>query len=211
MSTSVYYNDKALRYGIADTRLHAILSLFKNVHNKKILDVGCATGYVGEKLRAQGNYVYGTDISKKAIQKAKKVLDKAFVCNIEEDQIPLKEKVDYIILAEVIEHLFYSKKTVKKLYTLLQPGGTLIISTPNIMYWGHRLRFLKGNFSYSDQGVFDESHVHFFSHFTLQSLLKDSGFKTVSAHHIAASPLSSGLLSLFPGVFAYHLLFEAKK
>jgi 2-polyprenyl-3-methyl-5-hydroxy-6-metoxy-1,4-benzoquinol methylase len=206
-----HYNKKALKYGISKQRLNNILKLIKNIHHQRILDIGCATGYLGNILKKNNNYVVGFDISKSAIKNAKKILHKAYQLNIETDKFPYLEKFDLIILSEVIEHLFQPQLTLKRIIKLLKPNGLLLITTPNFLYWGNRILFLKGNFSYSNQGIFDESHLHFFTDKSLKKIMIQNNLKIIAQNHLTISSITKYFSYFFPGLFAYQLIYLTKK
>jgi 2-polyprenyl-3-methyl-5-hydroxy-6-metoxy-1,4-benzoquinol methylase len=150
-----------LSYKPSSRREKAISKLLDNLRDKIILDIGCADGSLG-KIFKKSNQVIGVDISKEDLKKAKKVLDQTFLVDLNSQKIPLKnQSVDIIICSEVIEHLLPGNKLLSEAKRILKKDGFLIITTPNILYWGHRLNFLKGQFEYTDQGPFDKTHVHF--------------------------------------------------
>src|SRR5688500_18786373 len=168
MNIRDYYQDKALNYGISGLRLIKILKLFEKTSDKKVLDVGCATGYLGKKIKELGNQVIGIDISQKAVTKAKKVLNDAVVVDLNNQKLPFKDQdFDYIIASEVIEHLFDGGSFLHEIHRVLKSNGTLIITTPNISFWQHRYNLLLGKFEYQKEGPFDESHIHFFNNSSL--------------------------------------------
>lgn len=206
-----YYQKKALDYNISTGRLNKILELLKYSRHLRILDVGCATGFLGEKLRKQGNFVVGIDISEKAIQKAKKYLDEVYALNIETDPLPKLPKFDLIIMSEIIEHLFQPEESLKKIAKFLKIGGKLLITTPNILYWGNRFQFLTGKFEYTDQGHFDKSHIHFFSYKTLINLIKQIGLTVIAENHVVQGSISQMLVKHKPGMFAYQFVILTKK
>src|SRR5687767_5646164 len=103
-----HYAEKSLRYGAAHTRRARILDLARGYRNARILDIGCARGYLGARLKEQGNYVAGIEISESAAAEARKVLDAVHVLDLERawSQHLSGERFDCVIAAEVIEHLF---------------------------------------------------------------------------------------------------------
>jgi len=206
-----YYNQKAIHYGIDRQRLEKTLELISKNDPLRILDIGCATGYLGETLRQYGHYVVGFDISEKAIQKAKHVLDKAYVVDIENQQFPKLPKFDLIVLSEVIEHLFQPDIALHKIISHLKPKGHLLVSTPNFLYWGHRLQFLFGNFQYSKQGTFDESHVRFFSYSLLKQMLQKNQLNIIRENHLTGGLVGQLLVPLAPQVFASHLIVLSQR
>lgn len=208
---ATYYSEKALTYGIHPHRLRATIDLFPNKEHLRILDIGCATGYLGAVFCQQGHFVVGIDISDKAIKHANKFLSSVYVLNIETDKLPKMGTFDLILLSEVIEHFFQPQETLKKICPLLKENGSLIISTPNFLYWGNRLQFLRGKFSYTGQGTFDESHIHFYTYSSLKLLLDNLGLSVIKENHLTAGGLSQVLVKWFPGFFACHLLISARR
>lgn len=97
----------------------------------RALDVGCGIGAVSNLLAERGFEVYASDISKYAIDKARRLSPKVrfFNFNIQKG-IPIKGKFDLITSLEVLEHLDEPKKAVKNIYEKLADGGFLICSTP---------------------------------------------------------------------------------
>src|SRR3989344_9019186 len=148
-----HYEKKSPAYGIGHTRRNRILKLVGNISGKRILDVGCARGYLGRIIREKGNYVAGIEISSEAANEARKVLDEVHVMNIEQSwpESLQRESFDVAIIAEVLEHLFDPKQVVLEIAKVLKPNGSLIITTPNFMTWTNRLQFLFGRFKYQDQ------------------------------------------------------------
>src|SRR3989344_2103932 len=73
MSRESHYQEKSISYGIAHTRLKRLLGLVSSISGKKVLDVGCARGYVGSRIKNMGNFVVGIDISESAASEAKKI------------------------------------------------------------------------------------------------------------------------------------------
>ena len=203
-----YYHNKALDYGISSTRMNNVLKLLDGVAGKNILDVGCATGYVGEKLKNNGNYVVGLDLSPEAIKRAKEKLDEAYVFNLESGlDFPVRKNFDLIIMSEVIEHLFLPQETIKRLVKIIKPHGRILISTPNFLHIANRKRFLLGDFHYDASGVFDEGHIRFFTYKSVISMMKDLGFLLAGENHV----FSPNFISSFPGLFAYQFVFLFQK
>lgn len=149
--------------------------------NKNILDIGCNTGELGEYLKNNKQAtVSGIDISDTAIQRAKQVLDQAACLNIENQDLPFKEKsFDVIICADVLEHLFDPLATLKKLKKYLKDDGFILISVPNIANVYVRLNLLLGRFNYQESGILDSTHVHFFTLYSIKQTLTKSGFKLI--------------------------------
>lgn len=100
------------------------------VKGKKVLDYGCGSGYGTQMLSEAAEKVIGVDISREAIDFAQK---NYLSPNLEFKTIPevLNEKFDIITSFQVIEHVPNDIQYVDHLKKLLNPGGYLLISTPD--------------------------------------------------------------------------------
>ncbi len=210
-----YYNDKSVGYGISRTRLKRILALAGNVQGKRILDIGCSTGYLGESLKKFGAaYVAGVEISDPAAQEARQKLDNVYVFNIQDAVWPeavMVERFDLIVMAEVLEHVFDPAQVLQKIHKLLAPEGAVIITTPNFMLWTNRIKFLFGKFKYENQGMFDFGHIRFFTYPYLKQVLRDSGFTLEGERNIIFPGKATNFLKRWPGLFAFQFIVKARK
>ncbi|MBK1895856.1 methyltransferase domain-containing protein [Chryseobacterium sp. YIM B02567] len=98
--------------------------------NKKVLDFGCGSGYGTHMLSENADSITGVDISSEAIDYAKKEFSSS---NLRFKTISeLKnEKFDVITSFQVIEHVPDDREYTANLKKMLNPGGVLIISTPD--------------------------------------------------------------------------------
>lgn len=210
-----YYNDKSLHYGMGHTRLRRVLELAGDVKGKKILDVGCARGYLGELFKGQGaSYVAGIEISTPAGEQARVKLDKVWVFDVQDDEWPQdikKEQFDLIIMAEVLEHVFDPSEVVKMAGSILAPEGSLIVTTPNFMTWTNRIKFLFGKFRYENQGMFDFGHIRFFTYEYLKRVLYSNGFVIDKERHIIFPGKATAVLRYWPSLFAYQFIIRVRK
>jgi SAM-dependent methyltransferase len=101
------------------------------VPNGNALEVGCGNGNYLSYLKHYGWNVTGVDLSPHAARVAKELFDiDVFIGQLED--APFSEKsFDYIHLSHVVEHFFDPVKTMKKVYELLKPNGTVFIEVPN--------------------------------------------------------------------------------
>ncbi|WP_224488154.1 class I SAM-dependent methyltransferase [Robertkochia flava] len=112
---------------IKKINLNHKFNLLKSVHPQAqaVLDVGCGTGDFLNRIK--GNYkTTGVEINTKAaaLAKAKKL-------NIYPSLQAVEGHYDVITLWHVFEHMPHPESTLKKLRSLLNPGGVLIIALPN--------------------------------------------------------------------------------
>lgn len=170
-SEAVYLNLDPMHYH------QMILEIVKT--GQTILDVGCATGYLGLAIKKKGNRVYGIEISEKAAKKAKEVLDDVIVGNIEEINIPYPtEYFDIIICSDILEHLIAPEQVLVKLIKYLKPNGVLLVVVPNVAHYSLRWMLLRGKWKYTRTGSMDYGHIRFFTKKSMTKLLECSGYKT---------------------------------
>ena len=73
------------------------------------------------------------------------------------------QSFDYIVCADVLEHLRDPLRMLRDCQARLAPGGTLILSLPNSGHWYFRWNVLLGRFPQHDRGLFDRTHLHFYT------------------------------------------------
>ena len=141
----------------------------KDIKNGKVLDVGCAYGFMLERF-PESWQKFGMDVSYYAINKARKRLSSAMlsVGNAERDLHFPQNYFDIILLNDIVEHLKDPEKALKSAYRILKKGGIMYITTPNLN--SVRKKVLHS----ADK---KEHHVSMFPHKELMALLKKIGFK----------------------------------
>lgn len=103
----------------------------KNGKGKKVIEFGCATGAASFLLRDFGWDVTATDVSKYAVEKAKKNLKGIRFLVQDMEKSFRSEKFDLAVAFDVIEHLPHPEVGIRNVYNLLKEGGITIFSTPN--------------------------------------------------------------------------------
>jgi SAM-dependent methyltransferase len=164
----------------------------------RVLDVGCATGYLARELTARGCTVAGIEYDPVAAQQARAVCSEVVVGDLEsaalqadaERAVAAAGGIDTIICADVLEHLRDPWAALSWLRTLLPADGSgrAIVSVPNIAHWTARRALLRGRFDYTDFGLFDRTHLRFFTRASTSELARRAGF-AVQAEHPAGAPL----------------------
>ena len=212
-SKEIHYQSKSLNYGVSHTRLKRVLSLLGNKPGRRILEVGCASGRLGREIKKLGHYVAGVEISEPAANEAKKVLDEVYVFDVENEwpSEVLNQKFDVVILPEILEHTFDPVYVLRRVSSLLKPGGEVIITTPNFLTWTNRFSFLLGFFEYEKEGMFDFGHIRWFTYPYLKEVMVQSGFKIIAEKHIIFPGKLTGLLKFWPGLFAFQFIVKAAK
>ena len=84
-------------------------------------------------------------------------------------------KYDYLVLADVVEHLVDPVLFVTSLRPLLKKEGKILLSTPNVAFASVRIALLNGDFDYVDSGILERTHLRFFTYSTLLRLISAVG------------------------------------
>lgn len=148
--------------------------------DSKVLDIGCDEGYLGKALiHDKNSEMYGLEVNRKAAAKAAKFFKKVWVSDLDNEN-PFREinqKFDFIVIADVLEHTKYPGRILEKIKNLLDKNGKVLISIPNIAHFSARLELLNGSFEYERLGIFDETHLKYFTRESFKRLLLKTGFK----------------------------------
>jgi SAM-dependent methyltransferase len=147
----------------------------------RILDVGTASGYLGKIWRRSGHYVAGIEYDAAAAEKAREYYDAFQVADVESFAFPYRREFDYIVFADVLEHLRDPAAVLRRCLPALKDSGKIIISVPNIANWIIRLGLLFGKFDYMDRGILDRTHLRFFTMRSLKELMSEVSCEVLDA------------------------------
>lgn len=194
-----------------------------------ILDVGCGSGSLDHILTANGHSVDGITISPAEYEEAKQHQRRTFIHNLEMG-LPaevLQVQYDYVVCSHVLEHIVYPQKLLKDIYKGLKVGGHLIVALPNIMHYKSRMKLMGGKFDYADAGIWDNTHVKWYTFSSAKQLLIEYGFTIELATVTGELPFNSLFSKIIPpiirkvifslllkiskGFFGYQLLFKVRK
>lgn len=149
-----------------------------------VLDVGCACGGLAEKLAKEKLCrVYGLEYNAKSVAVCKKLKVFEEIWQQDLNKVSSKDypeyvnKFDYIVCADVLEHLQRPDIVLRILKQWLKPEGAFVISLPNVAHASMKTNLLLNDFTYTDIGILDKTHIHFYTYKSIARLLADSGIK----------------------------------
>jgi O-antigen biosynthesis protein len=158
--------------------------------NKRVLEIGCATGQVTSRLAENGCDVVGIELSEESARVAQKYCKKVIVADVSDiNNLEFFKYFDFILFMDVLEHLEYPLGVLKKLKICLKDDGLVVVSVPNIANWMIRWNLLWGNFEYGPRGILDETHIKFFNEKSARKILEDAGFEIIKSDIIPSLPL----------------------
>jgi 2-polyprenyl-3-methyl-5-hydroxy-6-metoxy-1,4-benzoquinol methylase len=112
-----------------DTVLRWIQQL--GLNEPRILDLGCATGWLTSQLARFGRVV-GTDIADASIREARQRYPHiAFECRDFSKSNQVEEVFDIVVSLETLSHVADQKAFIERIWAVLKPGGYLILTTQN--------------------------------------------------------------------------------
>jgi SAM-dependent methyltransferase len=143
---------------------------------RRVLDLGCAAGYLAEALVERGFAV--TCIDWPGTPHPPTVEFSG--ADLDDGLGPIGGQFDYIICADVIEHLRDPQRLLQECHMRLAKGGTLVASLPNSGHWYFRWNVLRGRFPQHERGLFDSTHLHFYTWDGWIDLFHRAGFRMES-------------------------------
>ena len=155
----------------------------------RVLDVGGGEGYLASALHARGYQVTclaAPGTVSPAIPTAVEVLESDLDLAFPE----MTPGFRYIVCGDVIEHVRDPSRLLLWLRGLLSPGGEIVASLPNSGHWFFRLNVMLGRFPAEDRGLFDRTHLHFYTWKGWSSLFGESGLVLDS---VEPTPIPFGL------------------
>ena len=187
----------------------------------RVLDVGCATGYLGSILQQRGCTVTGIEADARAAGAA------PFTVISGDLGDPAVRSVvgglfDVVLCGDVLEHLADPGDTLTWLAGLLDADGLLVLSVPNIAHWTGRRALLRGRFPQEEHGLFDRTHLRWFTRTSTRALVEDAGLSVVAerftpaplplqAHLPALRRLVSWALVRNPELFALQIVLTTRR
>ncbi len=177
MSESYLYERDALLLG-QENSLSKLLAYIPD--HVSVLDVGCATGRLGEYLQKNTACVVdGIEANAASAHIAQGYYRTVYPIDLEaEDAFSLiGNSYDIIVLADVLEHLRYPEQVLQRLTKKLKPKGRFLISVPNVGHAAVMLQLLQGTFVYQQQGLLDKTHIRFFSQQNLTQFFAEAQLK----------------------------------
>ena len=148
-----------------------------------VLECGCAIGYMTKVMNEQGCNVSVVEIDKDAINIAKQYAKDAYCGDLEEDgwkKHYANKTFDFIMFADVLEHLRNPLPVLKSAVPLLKDNGKILISIPNICHNDMIIRMFYNSWNYTGLGLLDDTHLRFWGRDELNMLVHDAGLNVES-------------------------------
>jgi SAM-dependent methyltransferase len=163
--------------GIQRSEVVALLDSHPPETALRVLELGCACGatLLEIKNRYPNAELYGIELNEGAVAIGRRFAD----IRPMNAELPLdypEQFFDYVITADILEHLVDPWRVVANIRPHLKDGGTVIASIPNIMHVSVMRDLLNGRFRYQEAGILDRTHLRFFTLSEIDSLFAGAGY-----------------------------------
>ena len=204
---------------------YPVLSLMTK-GNSTIIDLGCGSGANAQYLRAKSRYIDGVTLSEGERELAKLQMREVYIHNLEDGLPDIQDSYDYFLCSHVLEHLAYHENLFRDIRKAMKDNSELIIAVPNVMFYKSRLLLISGEFPEDDSGIWDYTHLRWFTKDKIKKLFDKHGFIVVTEKFDVVIPfgrlsdylpnyvkriIASFLEFISPGLFSKQLIYVVKK
>jgi len=201
------------------------IALDRVLPGARVLDIGCAGGYMAVDLVQRKQCVVdGID----SIPVVEPALSGFYLSDLNIGLPDLDYRAyDYVLMLDVLEHLAKPELFLEELrYALRHNTSTqVIVSTGNIAFIITRAMLMLGQFNYGKRGILDLTHTRLFTFASFERMMTQSGFDIVERVGVPGPfPLALGdnflgrlllnmnqlLIRVSRGLFSYQILLRIK-
>ena len=162
-----------------------LVNLITETVDKKIniLEIGCNCGatLIEVKNRYKNSNLYGLDFN----QYTAKIAN--YNANVQTTKIQYidlsiyeESFFDYVILGDIIEHVYNPKELLTNIFKYLKKDGYIISTIPNVMHFSIIRDLLYGNWTYQDAGILDKTHFRFFTKNEIIKMFNECGYSELN-------------------------------
>jgi len=171
---------------------HASLVRFVGL-DKRVLELGAATGYMTEVLKQRGCTVTAVEFDLDAVDELREVADVTIVGDLNDHTVlqAAHGPFDVVLAGDVLEHLLDPLATLRQCVEQLGPDGRAVISIPNVAHSSLALALAHGGWRYTETGLLDRTHIFFFTYDRLLSVLAEAGLIVTSIERSVTGPFNT--------------------
>jgi glycosyltransferase involved in cell wall biosynthesis len=155
----------------------------------RVLDLGCAGGFLAAELHKRGHFVVGVDA--RPPPGTEENVDRLVVADLDAglpSEVMEEGPFDVVLLVDVLEHLRDPARLLRQLHDVCSTDSVLISSVPNVAHWYPRLRIGLGHFDYDRRGILDATHLRFFTWRSFAGMAYRAGWQ-VEQRRLTGLPL----------------------
>jgi SAM-dependent methyltransferase len=155
-------------------------------HTARIVEVGSSSGALAreyKRIYPSCHYV-GIEIDPRYAELSRRYCDEVLCADIEHMQRSTFDSLfpsDCWVFGDTLEHLKDPWSLLKRIRDHLALGNSVVACIPNAQHWSVQARLNCGMFRYEESGLFDRTHLRWFTRITIIELFESTGFKIVNA------------------------------
>ena len=133
-STHTYADITFAKYSMYwwSNRFNAMLARRYGRRGARLLEVGSGMGHLVGQLSDTFD-TFGIDVNQWAVGKSKEVAPKSHLQTASAQELPFRDNsFSVVIIKHIVEHLPEPQKAIQEIGRVTEPGGTLILATPNL-------------------------------------------------------------------------------
>lgn len=166
---------------------------------KRVFELGSGNGSVASIFAKAGWDVTGVDPSIEGVRQANQNYPelKIYLGSAYDNLVDEYGRFPVVTSLEVVEHVYFPRRWATTLFSILEPGGTAIISTPYHGYSKNLALALTGKFDAHFTALWDHGHIKFWSIKTLTQLLQEAGFTDIHFKRVGRiPPLAKSMIAI---------------
>jgi len=167
-----------------------LLAKYPDDAQTRVFELGCGNGSVSHALSEMGFAMTGVDPSREGLQIANERYPNLnlHLGSAYDSLAETYGRFPVVVSLEVVEHVYAPRDYAATVYSLLEDGGTAIISTPYHGYWKNLAMAATGKLDGHFTALWDNGHIKFWSFQTLSQLLEEAGFRSVTFRRVGRIP-----------------------
>jgi SAM-dependent methyltransferase len=151
---------------------------------RRVLELGCGEGVLAAAYRSRNPQAHYTavEVHGPSAEKAAAQVDRLLRADFEsmdDAEVTGGTLFDTIVMGDVLEHMSDPDRVLARLRGLLADDGHLAISVPNVAHWTALFHLINGRWPSQDSGLFDRTHLRFFTLQSLTEALTRAGFRLI--------------------------------
>lgn len=160
----------------------------------RVLEIGAGPGSITRHLvHTLGCSVVALEIDPSAIEILRGYVPRVYAADLNDPDwaVNIREKegiFDYVIAADVLEHLYNPWDVLEGAKSLLNPTGGVILSLPHVGHAAVAACLVDEDFEYWPWGLLDRTHIRFFGVKNVQALINNVGLTIEQAEFVVRTP-----------------------
>ncbi len=185
-----YDYDIDLKSDVAPAR---VLRMIKP--GSKVLEIGAGPGSITRHLSGTlGCSVVALEVDPSAIEILREYAPKVHSSDLNDpiwsERIRQEDGLfDYVIAADVLEHVYDPWKVLEGMTSVLAENGAVILSLPHVGHASVAACLVDEDFEYWPWGLLDRTHIRFFGIKNMQTLINGAGLVIDQAEFVVRTPL----------------------